>query len=241
MRLYLEDLKRNKYFCKELNKYIKAKDKLDAQHPRKEDIIDFLIDEYIKLGKITRKALKKYKDGKDIEIIKKLSQKYSLDGELFSYITFPILTKNLLSESPNAEIDVCCLVDNYDKNFDKHEAHPEFPLILDPLQQIHFRAYPVSIDINRLATKRDILDYIEKKWPDIKAGLSNYREKDVRIRKRKYDQKILDFIWENKNLKLSELKKNLDKHFHNDLVYYEIQKIISLEKVRRREKINVGQ
>lgn len=243
MKQYLEDLKRNKYFRKELNKYLKLYDKESDNFPRKPDIIDNLLNKYSELGKITKRALKKYTRNSCEKITKKLAEKYSIDNRLLSYITFSIITKGMLKIDPNAEIDMCCLKDIYDDNFGiEHGSFQEFPLILRPAEQNHYIAYPVGIGIHRYATKRDVLDYIEKKWLQIEACLFSYNEKKVRIRKRKYNRGLLDFIWENQNMDIKKLKNSLDKKFpRNGLVYYEIYKIINIERKRRMQEITVGQ
>ena len=242
IRQYLEDLRRNKYFRKELNKYLKIRKKEMEDWPRKLDIIDYFLDEYIRLGKITKGRIKKYEKNGCQKIIRKLSEKYAVDQKLLSYITFPILVKYPKAKDPNAEIDMCNLIDNCDDNFGvEHGSFAAIPLILNPPKQSHFIAYPISIDIHRFATKRDVLDYVEKKWWLIENALHQYGER-VRIKKRKYGKKLLDFIWKNQNLKMGKIKELLDKKFPgNGLVYYEIYKINSLERRRRKEELTVGQ
>jgi len=99
-------------------------------------------------------------------------------------------------------------------------------------------SYPISINIHKFASKRDVLDFIERNWPIINNFLKPYRTKPKRIRKRKIDRKIIDFIWENRELSAKQILKKLDKEFPNHgLVYYEIKKIIRVEKSRRIKHI----
>jgi hypothetical protein len=110
---------------------------------------------------------------------------------------------------------------------------------LQPNRQLELLSYPVSVGIHRNASKRDVLDFIEKHWVKIDSQLrQSYDEKAMRARQRKHDQKLLDFIWENRNLSSTEIKKKLDKQFpKNGLVYYEINQIVRQEKKRRLEDI----
>lgn len=241
MKQYLEDLKRNKYFRKEINKYLKFHKKESKNYPRKTDIVDFLFDEYTKFGKIAKRALRKYEKNSGFNVEKKLARKYAIDSRLLSYITWPMLGLSVID--PNAEIDMCNFVDNYDDNFGiGHGFSQVFPLIMRPFSENHYEAYPVGINIHRFASKRDVLDYIEKKWSLIESCISIYSEKKARFRKRKHSRKLLDFLWENKTLEINKLKNKLDRTFPgNGLVYYEIYKIISLERQRRMKELTVGQ
>jgi len=105
--------------------------------------------------------------------------------------------------------------------------------------------YPITISIHKFASKRDVLDYIEKEWEGIKELLSFYKEKPYKPRKRKLDWKIIDYIWENRNLSGKKIQKIIIEKFPNvskaELMDYEIRKIISLEKKRRNKKNIVGQ
>jgi hypothetical protein len=99
------------------------------------------------------------------------------------------------------------------------------------------RAYPVSLGIHKYATKRDVLDYIEKRWNLIQSYVEIYRDKEKRFRKRKYDLEITDFIWENRETPARELADKVNEKFENvNFIYSDISKIISLEKIRRKEK-----
>lgn len=101
------------------------------------------------------------------------------------------------------------------------------------------RLYPVAIFIHRFASKRDVLDYVEKEWHRIEYLLAFYRDKKYKPKRRKFNQELIDCIWKNRNLPAKQIKKIIDKKFpHNQLVYYQISKIISLEKKKRTRKIS---
>lgn len=245
MKQYLEDLKRNKCFRRELNRYIKclAKENASAKKMSEPDIINSLLNKYFKLGSIARKALKKInKQNSRWKIMEKIAESYALDDGLFSYLYFPIITNEAFGISPNAEIDMCNIVDNFEKHFDSEDGFSEIPFLLRAYEKNRFSVYPISIYIHKFATKRDVLDYVEKKWQEIESGPTCHREKGVRFKKRKYDRKFLDFLWENRDLSAKEIKVKLDKKFpDNTLVYYEIYKLLNTERQRRKTEISVGQ
>jgi len=231
MLQYIEDLKRNKPFLKIFRKY----DKQSSEE--KIDNVFFIIKEYEKLNKITKKLLKKYESDYE-KITVKMAEEYGLDSDLLNYIHFSLDKKLNKCNLYKNDVDMCVYNDNYDESLG-YRTLPDVPLILNRVYRNHLRAYPISIDIHKYASKRDVLDFIEKKWDWIyKNNLGFYTEYEkIRFRKRKQNQKIIDFIWNNKRLKAKEIKVLLDKEFpHNGLVYYEINKIISIEKDRRLRK-----
>jgi hypothetical protein len=111
---------------------------------------------------------------------------------------------------------------------------------MDMERQSHIRAYPVSIDIHKYATKRDVLDYIEKRWSFIEDYLGTYTSEKVRFRKRKMDREIVDYIWENRKVKSKNILELINKKYPDNklnLGYEDVLKIISNEKFRRSKRI----
>ena len=244
LRQYVDDLLRNEHFMKAARELFSATD----SRPDRFDEIMILVNEYRKLDKRARKFLKEY-DSKLDGAMDKMVEKYGLDTQLLAPV-LPYMTTLKIDEMSEGmkesilyggQFDMCFLVDNEDEQLNPAYTPP--PLALDMHKKNHIKAFPVSIDLHRFATKRDVLDYIEKEWPRIENVLGIYREyKNIKFRKRKLDRKLLDFIWDHRNLHTKELKRLLDKEFPaNGLGYYELYKIISLEKQRRRKKIIVGQ
>lgn len=231
---YVEDLKRNKHFLRDWKKYKESLKSINS-----DDFwagFDLAVKEYEKLNKKTQKFINKYQG--DIEkITKKMAENYRLDANLLHYIDFSFhkeLNKSNLYED---YLDMCVYKDDYDERFG-YSTLPYLPLLLDPDYKNHLRVYPISIDIHQFASKRDVLDFVEKRWERIYTNnLGPYTDYEkVRIRTRKLNQEITDFIWNNKNLKAKEIKELLNKKFpNNNLVYYEIHKIIAIEKIRRNE------
>lgn len=97
------------------------------------------------------------------------------------------------------------------------------------------KIYPVSIHINCYASKRDVLDFINKRWPDIEFMLGEYKRNRPKIRIRK-NAKRDDFIWKNRKLPLKEIVSKLSDKLGVILDEGNIGKILSLERKRRGEK-----
>jgi hypothetical protein len=241
LRQYIDDLLRNEHFMKEARKLFSA---YNSRSPKDNDkdymVVSELINEYGKLNERAREYAKGH-HAKVEKALEKMAENYGLDMELLKPILLSMtnLRWSELSEETKeslmytGQLDMCFFVDNYDDQI--NPVFPPFPLALDTRKQNHIKAFPVSIDIHLFASKRDIIDYVEKEWPMIESALGVYRDyKTIRFRKRKLKRELLDLIWENRSLTGREIKKLLDEKFpHNGLVYYQIPKIISIEKERR--------
>jgi hypothetical protein len=183
------------------------------------------------------KTEKNHKKKRKLSI--KLAEKYGIDSDLLFYIQDKLY--------PNKEdidwgefIDVCQIEDS-DDVISYEEEHQQLPIKKDLIRLMDMLAYPVSIRIHRLASKRDVLDFIEKRWDYIEKNyLELYRGKNPRIRRRK-NQKMYDFIWDNRNKDKKTIKKLLDEKYPDyNIDYFEIYKIIQLERKRRSKDINLG-
>lgn len=99
--------------------------------------------------------------------------------------------------------------------------------------------YPVALHISPYASKRNILDYVEKFYATEIARLQKgYRDPGAGIGKHKTKNKIVrkisDFIYEHRNLKPKEIKKLLWEKLHTQMDSGHISKILSLERKRRK-------
>jgi len=133
---------------------------------------------------------------------------------------------------------MCRVVNEFDEQIIPFNEGDDF-IHLMPNKKSELIAYPVSIKIHSLASERDIIDFIEKRWPWIDNMLRESEEqKTLKIRrKRKHSQDLLDFIWENKDVSAKVIKSKLDEKFpKNGLAYYEISKLIQSEKIIRLEE-----
>ena len=240
LKQYVDDLLRNKHFMR-LWKKLRDSYKFPADSDKE---LNQLLNEYKKLDAQARKFEKKLFSEYD-RLNTLLAEKYFLDTELLRPVAISdsSLKDGELKQSLlfSEETDLCFLTNNYDYYFDSEFSYP-IPFAMDTRKQNHIKVFPLSIDLHRFAAKRDVLDFIEKRWPWIESILGEYREyKNVKFRKRKYDRKLVDFLWHNRHLPAKQLKTELDKQYpHNGLVYYELYKIISLENARRNKEIIVG-
>lgn len=244
LRQYVDDLLRNKYFLNTVKKFWEAQGAMPKNDNTYEEFKSIL-EEYKRLDRKTKKWNKKNR-GEIEKLYSFFAEEYGLDNELLRPIMISLssLKEGKFKESllyDDWQTDLCFCSDNWDEFL--NDAFPRQPFVLDTKWQNHIKAFPVSIDIHRFATKRDLLDFIEKKWPWIENTIGLYRDyKNIKFRKRKLDRKLVDLIWNNKNLSVKDLKPLVDKKFpNNGLAYYEFSKIISQENKRRNRKIIVGQ
>jgi hypothetical protein len=254
MLRYIEDLVRNKEFRKQikrlrsLGKYSATPDgyykdwspEEQKRHDWINDELGSIINGYESLRKRTNRIIKT----KDNLVKENIALNYGLDNNLISLASYKIKNNNSNSsnevdfryydESP----DMCRVIDIYDD-----ELNPENPgeeiIYMRHDRQLLFCANPVAIAINQRASKRDVLDYVEKKWSNIEMTLRNFDDKKpLRLRKRKHPQEMVDLIWENQSLPPKQILEKLDNKFPNNVfVYYEITKIIQLERKRRHGTI----
>lgn len=243
LKQYIEDLLRNKHFMNTAKKLMTVYNK-SIPNDLSYEKISGLLKEYKKLDAKSKKYRKSYHSELN-RLVNIIVEEYGLDMELLRPVIFSLtsLKEGKLKQSilyDQLQTDFCLCVDNNDENL--NPAFPPMPFALDTRKQNHFKAFPVSIDIHRFATKRDLLDFVEKKWFWIKNNLAQDRKyKNIKFRRRKLDRKAADFIWKNKDLPVKDLKASFDKKFPNTiLIYYEFSKIISQERRRRNKKIIVG-
>lgn len=241
LRQYLEDLKRNKHFIAKVNK-IKAQLVSEDETRDDRDLeaeLNSILEDYDELRKVCER-IRATHPSVTAQVMAEMAEEYGVDDDMFFAISIPEILQSNDFELGNIH-DMCTLSDNYDIHF--NTVFPYKPFELDWERQRHYRAYPVSIDLHKFSTKRDVLDFIEKRWVIIESYLTSYRgQKKVRFRQRKYARKILDCIWLYRKLDLKGIKSKLDEKFpENGIVYFEISKLLSLERKRRLRKINVGQ
>ncbi len=114
-------------------------------------------------------------------------------------------------------------------------------IVKTPLEtKLHKLAYPIRMDIHRFATKRDVLDFIDKKWRIIEKESKLFMKSEKRIRARKNKERD-DFIWNNKQLSASEIVKLVSDNFQGVVMgREEVYKVINLEKERRNLNLTGG-
>lgn len=175
------DLKRNAYFLRSLNSIRKELAEQKDSDIRKEDEVEGeLTDRLMEITKEIENISEYYKStrSKTGKIVDSLIDRYAIDPELITELS---VSQILQKDNPNIDgyYDMCKVIDLYDQLNNADFGDP--PIQLDRQLQQEFRVYPVHLQIHRLASKRDVLDYIEKRWDFIESFLDSYRDKKPRI------------------------------------------------------------
>lgn len=237
-RQYIEDLRRNEPFMQKLEriKELTGTEEHENNAEREDKGMDRVFEEYVDYENEVREKQNKLSHEYN-RILETLSKEYGIDNNtIFTILLYDITEQEKFID--DLVLDFCSVTDNYD--LDLNEEAQSVPVFLDTGRQSHIRAYPVSIDIHRFASKRDVLDYVNKRWDVIEASLKQYREdgKPVRFRERKYPLEIVDFIWDNKSKPITELVELVnDLDSPHVFSYIEVQKIILTERKRRLKNL----
>ena len=122
---------------------------------------------------------------KQNKLILKLSGKYRLEYDVGSPL-FELITGlgSHLNEQVGHELDVFQLYDEEDEYL--NENYPvdfDIPPSKNATRRAQIRAFPVHMGINIFATKRDVLDFVNKRWDYIRYMLDCFiidRPKEIR-------------------------------------------------------------
>jgi hypothetical protein len=157
---YIEDLKRNKHFLALITRLKKR----HSPTQEEDQVLDEFINKFLKNSKATEHLITLYKKkimSKSQKIYLFLAEEYGLSMELIN----DLIVRLFRSEddfSLSKWNDMCFVTDNYDNLINYISDDKPIPIEMDTERKTHIISYPVSIDIHRFATKRDVLDYIEK-------------------------------------------------------------------------------
>lgn len=246
MMLHIEDIIRNEHFLKRLKQLRKSTNQLDktkgdynewshqqkARHDWLNKELGDIIDGYEKLRKRCIKVL----FDKRARKAQQIADEYAFDNVLVNIAIGMKDNNNFYLEYYGDEIDMCTIQDLEQEELSPYNKGDEI-IYLRTDRQLHLTAYPIAVDIHKRATKRDVLDFIEKRWSRIDERLRHSEGKGLKLKissKRKISREITDFLWTNKHLTSKKIKELLDKKFpENRLVYYEIINIIKEERRRR--------
>ncbi len=224
MKQLLEDTRRNSKFLKDLkkiNESMPAYEHVDVKPLYM--LYRFFLHELISFRKSNLSKNRTHK------LKVRLCENYGIDPLLLDHLLFDERNDQLenldFSEETTSDI---CIVESSEQNekpLDLHSFH------LKEIDGIEKKIYPVNIKIHKFATKRDTLDFIEKNWTK-EVGPYLYKK---RIKQRKLPREAIDFIWENRDKKAKEIILLLESKYPNiKLFYFDISKIISEEKKRRK-------
>jgi len=249
MMLHIEDVIRNEHFLKALEQLKQSVNLLDetkgnydewsVEQKKRHDWINKELGEIIREYERLRKRCAKVFYDKKFRKLEQIASKFSFDDALLNVAIGMKDGNDFWLKYYGEEIDMCTIQDLQDDQLNPANKGEEI-IYLRPSRQIHLMAYPIAIDINARASKRDVLDFVEKKWSWIDAKLRESEKKALKIvfnKKRKIDRGITDFIWSHKDMPSKKVKDLLNVKFpENDLVGYEINDIIKREKKKRLEE-----
>ncbi len=173
--------------------------------------------------------------------IKLLCKEFNLFDPRWYEITWNYLFYNNADTSLDLllyDYDLCEILDVPEESFIQQD--PEFGNIFKELDINRDYEFPVAIRISPYASKRGILEFIEKNSKFIKRIQEKYKREIYlgKIRKRNpLIQKRNEFIYKNRHLPKKMIVELVKTIFRGKLIvgYSEISKIISLEEKIRKE------
>ena len=177
-----------------------------------------------KIHKIKNIADKK----KQFRYIFALARNYSLQFEpgepLFEYV---VSNMKKISFKPNHYMDICQIYDEVDEYLNLNFPNDySIPPSKKPAKKLELYAYPIHLGISQKATKRDVLDYIHKRWHYIRYMLDAYEENPKGIRKKRKLYRD-EFIWKYKHLPAKQIADKVQKNFPGELLtYHDINHIL---------------
>jgi len=192
-----------------------------------------LCNEYGIDPKLIEHLLSIYKEDQYLHKIKKfISNKYKIDSKSIDESLPENLKNDRLDSWDFSEetISDMCIVEPSNTNEEPVGVHDFHLNILDGIKR---DVYPINLKIHRFASKNDILDFIEKKWRE-NIGPHLYEK---RITQRQLQREVVDFIWKHKDKKAKAIVPLLEKKYpKKKLAYFQINKILSEERKRRKIK-----
>jgi hypothetical protein len=244
LSLYIQKLIRNEVFLKMYKKLEKKYsnnpignyDTWTKEQQQEHDYINKELGSIIDGYESLKRRCHKLRNKKEWKIQEDINYGYGLDMKMLGYID-GILKNNFMISYYEDYIEMCRVENQYDETINEMNRGDGFVYLRgDKISEM--MAYPISINIHSMASKRDVLDFVEKRWKWIDSMLRQSEEKVLKIkRKKKYSQDLLDFIWENRKLPANTIKNMLDEKFpKNALIYYEISKLIQIQKQDRLEE-----
>ena len=143
-----------------------------------------------------------------------------------------------LDEQIGHELDVCDLYDEEDTYLNANfPADFELPPSRNPGRRAQIHAFPIHIGISPHATKRDVLDFVAKRWDYIRYMLDCYLEKPKIVRRKPKAERD-KLIWDNRELPANELAELVNaKYPDENFTYTDINSTLHLLRKRRKSKL----
>lgn len=161
------------------------------------------------------------------QLFVRFAAKYSLD--LGEKSPLAQLARNEPPDLTNPDLDFCRIIKFASET---HESPLKEFYASRPNDVQTIELYPVHIGISPLASKRDLLDYVAKRWGEIRWYLDFYGLYPARIRKRPNEERDL-FIWEHRDFASSEIIRLLAVQYPSKLFDYAMINTI-IKNLRKR-------
>jgi len=148
--------------------------------------------------------------------------KFAEENNLELFVGSPLmgllLNEKRFLEDPT--VDVCQIVDRVDEmfgffNYEDYETPPK-PL---PDRKLSIMLHPINICISPMASKRDVLDFVTKRWGEIRDLLDMYSVGEPAVRKRRKAARD-QFILEHWEVPSKELADMVCEEFPGELLTY---------------------
>ena len=121
---------------------------------------------------------------------------------------------------PDPHLDLCQILNEVEDNFgDFARWNYEAPPRPNRRKRLSIALYPIHIGISPLASERDVLDFVKKRWPVIRDCLDIYQEKPLLIRKKRKAPRD-EFIWEHKDIPSKKLADMVCEEFPGEVLTY---------------------
>lgn len=170
---------------------------------------------------------------KAYECIQRLSLKYKLPIDLISRLTVDRELNLKSIVAPN--IDVCVLNvpagDLRNRDYKKNMSLEE---------RANAYTYPVNISVSAHASKKEIFDFINKSWKDIKYWQNEVNKEPIRTRVRPKEERN-NFIWQQRKqgLSIRSIARAARKQF-NDPAIDEKSAESALRRMNRRHRVSLS-
>lgn len=177
---------------------------------------------------------------KQSKLLWKLAEKHFLEFEPGSPFFGLVLKLNLgLDEQIGHELDVCQLYDEEDEYL--NENFPidfDFPPSRNKEKRAQIHAFPIHIGINIFATKRDVLDFLNKRWDYIRYMLDCYIAEKPKTVRKKPKAKRDNLIWDSRDLSAKTIADKVNQLYPDEnLTYADVNSILYYLRKRKFSKV----
>lgn len=149
---------------------------------------------------------------------------YEMGTPLVDFLSNGRLPENLEKDIGN---DVCKVSDQDDLYLNSNfpmDFH--IPPSRHPTRKLEIQNFPIHIEISPWASKRDVLDFINKRWGYIRYMLDCHDSMLTPEKKRKKQERD-DLIWQNQNKTGKEIAELVNNAFpEENLTYADIHSIL---------------